>query len=139
MQTAPPGDLDAPLITQLATFLWVDASQWQPVSATAEIPGYLVVTTTATPVSMWWSGGESGPIECFPPGIPWTPGAPEECTMTYKTSSATNDHELRLSVEWDVSFTCSAYCGGGDLPSVTNEHVRPVRVAEIQAIMTSSG
>ena len=59
--------------------------------------------------------------------------------MTYKTSSATKDHELRLSVEWEASFTCSAYCSGGDLPTVTEEYARPVRVAEIQSIVTSGG
>ena len=47
LHTAPPGDLDAPLITQLATFLWVDPAQWQPISASASIPGHLTVTATA--------------------------------------------------------------------------------------------
>ena len=139
LHTAPPGDLDAPLITQLATFLWVDPAQWQPISASASIPGHLTVTATATPTTMWWSGAETGPIQCYPPGIPWHPGAPEECTMTYKTSSATNDHVLELTVVWEVTYTCSAYCGSGSLDPITRVDTRPVRVAEIQSIVTSAG
>lgn len=139
LKTAPPGDLNAPLITQLETFLWVNESQWQPISATASIPGYLTVTITAHPVKMIWSGGESGDISCIPPGVPWTRGAYSDCLMTYKSSSATNEHTLTLTTTWDISYTCSAYCTNGTLPSIERNNTRPVRVAEIQSIVTSSG
>ena len=59
--------------------------------------------------------------------------------MTYKTSSATNDHVLELTVEWEVTYTCSAYCGSGSLDPITRVDTRPVRVAEIQSIVTSAG
>lgn len=139
LKTAPPGDLNAPLITQLATFLWVDDSEWQPISASASIPGYFTVTAVAVPTTMTWSGGETGPVWCAPPGVEWYPGAPEHCVMTYKSSSATYDHYLKLEVDWEVSYSCTAFCSGGTLPTHTTEAVRDVRVAEIQAIVTSGG
>ena len=139
LQTAPPGDLEAPLITQLETFLWVDEAQWVPVTASASIPGHLTVTITAVPVKMVWSGGESGEISCAPPGVPWSRGAASDCLMTYKSSSAANEHTLTLSTTWAIAFPCSAYCSGGSLPSITRDNTRPVRVAEIQSIVTSSG
>ena len=88
---------------------------------------------------MLWSGGETGPVDCPPPGIPWSPGQYTDCGMTYKTSSATNEHTLTLTTTWDVAYTCSAYCTGGVLPSVQRDNTRPVRVAEIQSVVTASG
>ena len=45
-QGAPTGERDAPFITQLPTWLWVDQAGWHPVQAQASIPGIVSVTAT---------------------------------------------------------------------------------------------
>lgn len=39
-----------------------------------------------------------------------------------------------MSVRWDVSYTCTAYCAGGDLPDIITNSSRPVLVTEIQSV-----
>ena len=141
---APVGDADAPMITQLPTWLWVDEAVWAPVSSPpAAIPG-LSVVATATPEWALWSGGDDGAVRCDGPGTPYDLGLPadaqhSECTTTFRHSSAVADHTLAVTITWSATYRCSAWCGTGALPDLQVTSTRPVRVAELQAIVTGFG
>lgn len=142
-RSSPDGDDAIPLVTQMLTFLWVDDAHWVPVSATASIPGFSV-TTTATPVESTWVGGQDPPAVTCDQGTPYVFGIggddaqDQRCTTVFERSSAVADHRLELTVRWDVAYTCSIPVCGGSLPPLFTTSIRPVTVAEIQAIETAS-
>lgn len=137
---SPSGSDDVPFVTRLPTWLWVDEADWVSVSATSSIPP-LTVTSTATPVKTVWSGGhEPESIECDQ-GTPFLVDVDEDaqstdCEMSWIHSSDVEDFSLDLDVVWEVSYTCSAVCGEGSLPAITTSSVRPVRVAEVQNLIS---
>ncbi len=142
--TSPDGDDDIPLVTQLPTFLWVDETVWNtPVSAEASIPGF-TVRTTAVPALATWSGGDGeetctgGEMVPYQFGIGGDDAQPSDCVTVFKQSSAVADHEIGLAASWTVSYTCSNSVCGGPLPDITTNSVRPVTVAEIQAVATNT-
>ena len=143
--SSPDGDEDIPLITQMITYLWVDDALWQPVSAVAEIPGIFTVTTTATPTTATWSGGDDPEqVVCTGPGVPYQYGVggddaqDQSCSMVYTRSSAVADRTLEVAVLWEVTVTCSIPTAcGGSLPPITTVTTRDVAVAEIQALERS--
>ncbi len=143
-ESAPAGSTNAPMITQLETWLWIDDADWQPVTSTASIPP-LSVTATATPTTATWTGGDDPHTITCGQGVPYDFSRTEEdrprsdCTTFFRNSSAVADYSLTLTVTWDITYQCSAFCGAGTLPSATTTSTRPVRVAELQAIVTSSG
>ena len=129
----------------LATWMWIPASQWRVLSATAAI-GPRSVTLTATPMSVTWDMGE-GQVTCAGPGIPWVPGAGEAspCSYTYRASSihqpgAGNDraYAVRATVRFALHWQCQGNCdeAAGDLaaqdvPSATTR----LRVLERQSVV----
>lgn len=142
--TSPDGDDDIPLVTQLLTFLWVDDAAWNtPVEAVASIPGFSV-TATATPNIATWSGGEDS-VTCtgdqmveYQFGIGGDDAQPSDCTTVFKQSSAIANHELELAATWTAEYSCSGGVCGGPLPDIITTSIRPVTVAEIQAVATNS-
>ncbi len=142
-ESSPPGTREAPLIAQLETWLWIDEADWAPVSVTASVPP-LSVTTTAIPVRAVWAGGDDPSTVVCGRGVPYDLGRPEEsqssdCTTFFRNSSAVADYELGLEVTWEVSYSCSSVCGSGTLDPIVTASTRPVRVAELQAVITRSG
>jgi hypothetical protein len=147
--SAPGGDRDAPFITQLPTWLWVDPAAWHPVQARASLAGIVTVTAAARPTGLRWDAGTGEPaLHCVGPGVAYDRSVPEDeqstdCRVTYHHSSAATGgpYHLTMGLQWDVSWSCEPGCGGGPLPPVTVTTTRPVWVAELQALndRSSSG
>lgn len=141
--TSPAGDEDIMVLYQLPTFLWVDVAAWNTtVSATVTLPlpgAAFSVTTTATPVIAYWSGGED-PTSCDGNDMqPWVRGVdddaqPSNCQMVYRRFR--QQHTVDLETTWEVFFTCSdGGCGGPvPLPDIVTVSSREVVVGEIQAV-----
>ena len=58
-------------VVQVGTWIWTDPATWQPITATASIPG-LAATVTARPLRLRFDPGDgvygTGPITCDGPG-----------------------------------------------------------------------
>lgn len=140
VQTSPPVGRDQ--LVNLPTWMWVD--NWAPVVGTAISPA-LSVTVTARPRNVYWRMGDGSADKVCGPGTPWNPALREEqqrsdCTHTYRRSSA-SEPGLRFtavaSMTWEVTWTASNGESGSLGPSVRNQTF-PMRVAEGQAVLTSS-
>lgn len=139
--TSPPSDRDQ--LVNLATWLWVDDG-WQPLSATASVPG-VSVTVTATPTSVAWAMGAGDVVVCDGPGTPYDAGRREEeqstdCSYTYRQSSAGQPgqrYPVTTTQTWSVSWSASGIAGGGDLGTVSRSMDFSLRVAEGQALVTA--
>lgn len=138
IRTSPAGDH----VTQLPSWLWISAEQWQPrqVSASA---GPVTSTVTATPSSVTWDMGNGDRVDCDGPGRPYQArfaGTPEatDCRYTYRHSSANQPgaaYELTATITWDLSWSATGAAGGGDLGTVPMSATQPVRVSEVQALV----
>lgn len=125
-------------LVHLPTWLWL-ATGWEPVSATASVPG-LSVTATATPTSASWSMGDGTTVVCAKAGTPYRPGydpkAPSpDCGHTYRTSSASQPEQafpVKATVRWTVTWSGTG--DGGPLPDMTTTGDAAFRVAESQAL-----
>src|SRR5690606_6862623 len=108
------------LYVQVPTWLWLEASWWQPYEATANA-GRVWSTVRATPVATTWNLGDGSSVSCRGPGTPWQLGVTEDastCTHTYRTSSASHPggtFGVDATVTFEVSWTSNA-AGGGTLP-----------------------
>lgn len=138
--SAPFGDADAPMITQLSTWLWVDPAVWTPRSATTPEVFGVSVTVTATPANVTFTGPDGETVDCganLGPAYDFDVPDDEQsspCTLTYRHSSAVGDHRLSSTITWTATYVCSAICGSGTLPDYVVTTGRDVIVAEIQAI-----
>ena len=65
MAPAPP----IPQLVGLESFLWIDAAQWVPQSASASAGG-VTSTVTATPKRVVWEMGNGDSVACDGPGVP---------------------------------------------------------------------
>lgn len=131
LNPAPP----AAQLVHLPTWLWLPRQQWQPVTATASVPG-LSVTATATPVRVAWLTGDGVIRVCDGAGSAWAAGmdpkrASPTCGHTYTSTSAgrpSGTFELRATVTWQVTWA-----GGGDggtLDPLTTTSAVAVRVVQ---------
>lgn len=107
-----PG-VDQPHLVGLATWLWVDPSYWEPISARAEVTG-LSVEAVAVPSRLVWDMGDGHSVTCHGPGTPWRPGASEpgssDCSHTFQYVSARQPdgrYHGSVTIEWDVSWRAS--------------------------------
>jgi len=127
-------------LVNLPTWLWL-SSVWEPISATASVPG-ISVTATAVPRSVTWSMGDGGTVTCNGPGTPYLAGADPasaspDCGYTYRRSSASQRDEtfqVAATVAWTVTWS-----GGGEsgtFPTMTTSATTAFRVAESQAVAT---
>ena len=134
---------NADQLVGLPTWVWVSPSAWQPVSATASVPGESV-TAVATPTSVTWNFGDGTSMVCQGPGTPYAPtsnpSAPSPtCGHTYAQSSAgqpNDSYGVTATVAWSVNWT-----GGGQSgtePALQQNLAAAFRVAESQAINTAS-
>ncbi|MFE1411354.1 hypothetical protein ACFW6F_11195 [Streptomyces sp. NPDC058746] len=130
-------------LVRVPTWMWLEQGVWRPVSKTVEVPG-VSVTATASPVSVTWDMGDGATVTCRGPGTAYsadvsaTAGSPD-CGQMYRRSSAGQPgdaYRLTASIRWDV-----AWRGGGQqglFPGLQTRTTVPVRVAEAQALVTSS-
>lgn len=138
---APFGDDDTPLITQLPTYLWVSPAVWQPRSATTPPVFGVTATVTATPSRVVFDNNAGDQVDCGANlGPPYDFGRSDDeqhsdCTLTFRHTSAVDDWSLSSTIWWTVTYACSSDCGTGTLPPFVVRNTRPVRVAELQAVL----
>lgn len=116
------------------TWLWVDPSAWQPITATAAIPG-LSVSATATPRRVTWEMGDGTTVTCEGPGTPYDDSRPEadqatDCSHTYQDRGA---YTASVTITWAVRWSASDG-GAGTLADVARTTQFPMNVAERQAV-----
>jgi hypothetical protein len=146
--TLPGPGIDAnpsPGVEQLVgvpTWLWLEGG-WQPVAATAAVPGESV-TATATPTSVTWSMGDGSTVNCAGPGTPYVASdnpaaASPTCGYTYTTPSVGQSggaFEVTATITWSITWA-----GGGQAgtePALTTTSRAAFRVTESQGINTPS-
>jgi hypothetical protein len=147
----PPRGAFAPAVDRgvvhVGMWFWTDPSSWRPVSVTAWTitpSGIISATTTATPTRLVYLPGDgSGPVTCPGPGPVWTADvgdtAASPCMHTYRHASVTRPagvYDAQLGIDWAISWT-SNVGQGGPLPGWRTSARYPVRVDEIQALVTS--
>ncbi len=149
-------------IVNFPTWLWIDASAWRMVRATAD-GGGLVATVWATPISVTWraewnfphsrddpEGGvtivpEVVDLVCGGPGQPYdeTVAASAQssaCEAMFTQSTFGTYQSLEASITWQIHWALSDFTGvvGGEGlfgGSVTSGR-RPLRVLQVESIIT---
>ena len=147
VEMSPPASRDQ--LVNLETWLWVDPSAFQPVSASAAAGG-VAVTTTAAPEQVTWDMGNGDRVTCAGPGTPYDSSKPAaeqqtSCSYTYRTSSAGQPGDafrVTATVSWNVTWTATGVAAGqpaaGNLGVVTRSSTVTVRVAEAEATNTAT-
>lgn len=140
--TAPaPGK---PRFVNLPSWLWIDASDWKPVSVSASVSTGSV-TVVASPHRVVWETGDGGEVVCPGPGTPFSVAAHRrsrvsDCSYTYTAVPPTGPGtpvDLVASWEWSVSWSASDGQSGELADLVTVSSV-PVTVAELHALVTDN-
>jgi hypothetical protein len=140
MSTSPAAD--HLLVVGLPTWLWVDPSEWKPLTSTVSVTG-VTVTVTAVPEKVVWQTGDGETVVCSGPGRPYDPAIADDqqrtdCSHVYRRTSADapgQAFQLTATTEWHVTWSASGAPGGGDLGVVRRTSAPvPVRVGEVQAI-----
>ncbi|KPM50422.1 hypothetical protein ACG83_40245 [Frankia sp. R43] len=125
-------------------WLWVATASWEPVSATASVPG-VSVTATARPVSVAWDFGTGGQVRCAGPGRAFRPGvddpaAGSECSITFARGSAGQPggrFAMTVTVTWQVSWAGAGQTG--DAAGLTSQTAASVAVGESQGLVLAGG
>lgn len=128
-------------IVNLATLLWIDPAQWQPVTTSASAAG-VTANVAARPLRVEWDMGNGDTVTCEGPGTPYNPSTPDvtpdgACLYTYRRSSATapsGAFTVTATAVWEVSLEAEGAPGGGSLGLSRRSTSFPIRVAEIQAV-----
>lgn len=133
---SPP--LDFQQLVGLRTWLWITPAGFEPVTATASIPG-LAVTATATPSGVVWDLGDGAePVTCAGPGVPHDPTraetAPSDCSHVYQDAGS---YAAEVTVGWTIEWSASNG-DGGTLPGVERTTTFPVEVIERQAVVVDN-
>lgn len=126
------------------SWLWVDPTSWQTVTATASIPG-LTATAIATPVRTRWDmGDDTDEIVCEGPGTPYDPTVDDDaqstdCEHIFQRASVTTDdpagaYETTVYIDWDISWTADNGESGA-LDATTRGTTFSLQVTERQAIV----
>jgi hypothetical protein len=132
---------DKGAVTNVETWLWIDRSQWQPVSASASA-GNVTVTTTAAPDHVVYDMGNGDKVTCNGPGTPYDPNRPAadqstDCSYTYTRSSANQPdgrYVVTATVFYAVAWSATGIAAGGTLAPITQSSSVAIRVSEIQAL-----
>jgi hypothetical protein len=140
--TAPPRGHAG--LVGLPEWVWLPASQWQPVTAEAAV-GPVWAKVTAVPGKLTIvPGGGLPDRSCNGPGTAYNPKLPAsaqhtDCSYTYTQSSDLQPghaYQVSVSVTWTATWTGSDGSGGAVNPPLTETTTFPVRVAEGQALVT---
>lgn len=126
---------EGPQLVRLPTWLWIE-NGWEPVSATASVPG-VSVTATAKPTKVKWSMGEGGSRTCDGPGTPYSSyrnprSASPDCGYTYRRASDDVGFRVTATISWSVSWSGAGQSGTFDDLS-TSDSTRFV-VEEVGAV-----
>jgi hypothetical protein len=138
-------------LVNLPTWVWLDASDFEPRTVRAELPiNGLWAETTAEPVSLTLDPGTED-AELFPSdgeceidddgriGEPYERGHAEEdppCGVMYtRATHHVDSYELTASLTWEVHWTGSQTQGEQPLPSGTFETTHEIVVNENQTIV----
>jgi len=149
-------------VVNFPTWLWIDPSVWHEYLATAEAGGY-VATVWAWPSAVDWSarwdfadagadpeGGVSDQPEvldqsCPGPGATYdlarpAAGQATDCSFVFTESTFGTAQTLSASVVWDVHWAYSSAAGvvggEGSFAPVETTGTRPIRVLQIESIIT---
>ena len=128
-------------VVNVETWLWVDSSSWNPVTAQASA-GNVVVTATASPRRVIWAMGNGDRVTCEGPGSPYDRSRASaeqstDCSYTYRKSSARAEggvYTVTATVVWEVSWTVTGAAGGGSLGTAPRSQSIRLPVKEIQAV-----
>jgi hypothetical protein len=138
-------------VVNIPTWLWIDPSIWRPFAASATA-GAVTATAVATPSSVTWSMGDGGTVVCEGPGARYDTSKPAseqdtDCSYTYRQSSIgqpspdgnPNDgaYPVTATITWAVSWTVTGASGGGALPYLRTSSTVPVRVEQVESIITT--
>lgn len=131
-RTSPSIAIDQ--LVGIDTWMWIDPAAWQPITATAAIPG-MSVSATATPRHVTWDMGDGTTVVCDGPGTPFDDDRPEadqstDCSHVYQDRGL---YTASATVTWSVTWSASDG-GSGSLADVTRTTQFPMRVAERQAV-----
>ena len=139
-------------VVRFATWLWLDADYWQPVSASSTTPGGVTVAVEAVPVQVTWDL-DDGVQVCDGPGVAWSPEAeaayelqPETvrgtgnpaCTFTFVNASSTRESgmfDASVTVRWEFSWSLNG-ADRGVFGTVEVSDSWELRVGEVQAVIT---
>lgn len=136
---------NTPTVIRFPLWLWVDASSWEPVSATASVSTGSI-TVTATPTTARWDMGDGSMVTCSGPGTVFAPNhhdadaSSPDCGHTYTRASATElggRFPVAVEVSWSVGWS-STSGGGGSLDDLTTRANSSVRVTEVHALVSES-
>ncbi|MGQ0575503.1 MAG: hypothetical protein ACT4RN_15050 [Pseudonocardia sp.] len=134
ISTSPVADQ----LVNVPTWLWL-SDGFEPVSATAAVPG-VSVTAVATPTALVWSMGDGATVTCRGPGTPFVSGSDQsaaspDCGHTYRSSSAGQAgaaFPVTATVRWTVTWSGAG--GGGTFPDLDSTITTTFRVAEVQVL-----
>ena len=140
IEASPPVGVDQ--LVNVPTWLWL-AGPWNPVQATATVPG-VSVTATAVPQLVTWRMGDGSVVVCHGPGTPFgsgdNPAAPSPtCGHTYRESSASAPggvFTVTATITWNVTWAGGG--GNGAFGGLTTTAAVQMPVAESQAIVTGT-
>jgi len=140
IEASPPVGVDQ--LVNVPTWLWL-AGPWNPVHATAAVPG-VSVTATAVPQLVTWRMGDGSVVVCHGPGTPFTAGdnpdaSSPTCGHTYRESSASAPggvFTVTATITWKVTWAGGG--GRGAFGGLTTTATVQMPVAESQAIVTGT-
>ncbi|MDA8038021.1 MAG: hypothetical protein M0Z69_02465 [Actinomycetota bacterium] len=157
------GEVSDATVVNFPTWMWVDGHIWRSYAATSAGGGY-VATVWALPEAVRWraswdfsspvsnpQGGVTfGPEEldqlCPGPGTAYNPsnGAAaqrSDCSFVFTKSTFGTRQALSASVEWSVHWALSSPSGviggEGDLGTVATTSSLPLRVMQVEAVITA--
>jgi hypothetical protein len=149
-------------IVNFPTWLWIHAQDWTMVKATAT-GGGLVATVWATPMSVTWRSGWSFPdpsddpergvtfvpesldLVCPGPGSSYDGSLPPAaqataCESIFTQSTFGTYQGLEASISWQVNWALSDDAGvvGGEglLANSVTSATRPLRVLQVESVIT---
>ena len=139
----PPGDQ----VTNLASWLAIQPSQWGTVIASASAGG-VTATVTATPEAVVWNLGDGDSVTCPGPGVLYDPNEPASDQSTYCSyvwpQSSANAPGGVFQVTATIEYLVTATVSGAPNPTPNlGVHAGPTQtmdvvVSEIEALGTSS-
>ena len=130
--TAPPGRQ----LAGVRTWLWIDPADYQPVTASVDVPG-LEVTATATPQRVRWQmGSPTEEVQCDGPGTPYDASRADDaqhttCSYVFQRSG---DVLVTVYIDWTVTWHASDG-SSGDLPAVARGSSFIASVDQRQAVI----
>jgi hypothetical protein len=138
-------------LVNLATWWWVDAASWQPLSQRTQA-GPVWAQVTATPTSTTWDPGDgSAPVTCAGSGTAYdttrpAAGQSTDCSFIYRHTSgnqpqagpSANDRFFIVTVTttWNVTWVGTGG-SGGTLPTISTSSSFPLAVAQRETVVTN--